>query len=118
MGENLDEDPDMNTNSNVHVVAQFSGGESIPAKQVDAELKLAHQRKVYIQIRVPKLRTEIKALVEERKSLEAEPPSKNLEAAARQKIYVHHHLLSLRKELQALEDEKQSVFEFLKKATN
>ena len=107
----------MQAMSELRIVPQSSGEKSIPANQVDAELKLARQRKVYIEIQMPKLRAEIKEFAERRKIVDAGPQSTNAEATAREKIYIHQHLLSLRKNLEALEEERKSVIEFLKKAS-
>ena len=79
-----------------------------------AQLRQLRVRKVYIQLRIPKLRSELKQLLEQKKGLES-PDQEKSRSIAEQKIYTNQHLIALRAELNKLSDEQKTVLEQLRK---
>ncbi|HZB90334.1 MAG TPA: hypothetical protein VE397_02760 [Stellaceae bacterium] len=86
------------------------------------EAKALRSRKVYLQVRMPKVREEIKVIGDERKTISEK--LKNVAAldASQQKavrergVYLSHHHNALRAELKALTAERQVVGEKLRPA--
>ena len=78
-----------------------------------AQLRQLRVRKVYIQLRIPKIRSELKQLLEQKRSFE-NPDREKSRSIAEQKLYTNQHLISLRVELQRLEAEQKTVLEQLR----
>ena len=85
----------------------------MPTQEED-HVKQLRVRKVYIQLRIPRVKAEIAALVTRKKSLmngsDHEVSKGNLEEL----IYTNQHMAALRKELEALEEERKTVLQGLR----
>lgn len=77
------------------------------------QLKRLRLRKVYIELRIPRVRTEIAAIATRKKALKefAGEASKEI---VEEMIYNNQHLIALRTELQSLEQERQTVLQSLR----
>jgi hypothetical protein len=76
------------------------------------EQKRLRSRKVYIQLRIPRLKAEITALAMKKKNLNGTGDAKK--EVVEELIYSNQHLLALRKELESLEQERKTVLQGLK----
>ena len=94
--------------------------ETAKEKKVSPEVKALRQRRVYLKIRLPALREEMKALSGERKlvveKLKAGGDSKSDEQKKlrERRVYLAQRHTSLRGELKSLADERKTVGEKLK----
>jgi hypothetical protein len=85
-------------------------------------LKDLRGRKVYIDIRLPRIREEIKTLQDQRKTLAqesrlgAKPEGVQLKASVAKRIYTSHELDRLKSELASLQIERTTVLERLREA--
>ena len=79
----------------------------------DENLKRLRSRKVYIELRIPRIKAEITAIAGRKKNLK-EAGNETSKEAVEEMIYNNQHLVSLRKELQALELERKTVFKDLR----
>lgn len=85
-------------------------------------LKDLRGRKAYIDIRLPKVREEIKSLAAQRKTLAeesregAKPEGAQLKASIAKRIYTSHELDRLKSELASLQIERKTVLERLREA--
>jgi len=75
--------------------------------------KSLRSRKIYIQLRIPRVKAEIAAVATQKKSLSRSggEPSKEI---IEELIYSNQHMLALRNELESLEQEHTSVLKDLK----
>jgi hypothetical protein len=94
-----------------------------PANQtISPEIRDLRSRKVYLQVRMPKVRAELKELADRRrqwsedskKGPKAEGPA--AKSLNEQRIYTVHELGRLQAELKALTEERKNVLEKLKTA--
>jgi hypothetical protein len=80
-----------------------------------AELRELRRRKTYVDLRIPKVREELQALVAKRKrNAEAAQKAPKIEGAelkteAAHRIYEHHESIRLKNELQSLDAESKSL---------
>ena len=79
----------------------------------DEPMKRLRSRKIYIELRIPRVKTEIAAIATRKKAIK-EPGSENSRKVLEEMIYNNQHLLVLRKELQSLEQERETVLQGLK----
>jgi phage-related minor tail protein len=85
-------------------------------------LKDLRGRKVYIDIRLPRIRDEIKTMTDQRKTLAeesrvgAKPEGAKLKASVAKRIYTTHELDRLKAELASLQIERKTVLERLREA--
>jgi predicted nucleic acid-binding Zn-ribbon protein len=80
------------------------------APQVSAEeqMKRLRVRKVYIQLRIPRVKGEIAAIATRKKATN-EPGAEASKESIQERIYSNQHLVALRNELQSLEQERKTV---------
>jgi len=87
-----------------------------PVVQQDAsgegQMKHLRLRKVYIQLRIPRVKAEITELATRKKNLNGTGDAKK--EVVEELIYSNQHLIALRKELESLEQERKSVLQDLK----
>jgi len=81
----------------------------------EEQMRRLRLRKVYIQLRIPRVRAEIANLAARKKTLKDNPGEASKELIE-EKIYNNQHLSALRKELESLEEERKSVLEHLRKS--
>lgn len=76
-------------------------------------LKRFRFRKIYIELRIPRVKKEITAIATRKKAVKESggEPSKD---AIEEMIYNNQHLIELRKELQLLEQERKAVLKNLR----
>ena len=86
------------------VVPQDASGEG--------HMKQLRLRKVYIQLRIPRVKAEITALATKKKTLNGTGEAKK--EVVDELIYSNQHLIALRKELESLEQERKAVLHDLK----
>ena len=82
---------------------------------VGDQIKSLRLRKVYIKLRIPRVRAEIAAIAAQKKALNesgAEPSPE----IVHERVYSNQHLLALRAELASLEEERKSVLQALKES--
>jgi len=79
----------------------------------DDRLKRLRLRKVYIEIRIPRVKTEIAAIANRKKAMR-ETGGKSSKEELEELIYNNQHMVALRKELQSLEQERKTVLRGLK----
>jgi hypothetical protein len=77
----------------------------------EEQTKRLRSRKVYTQLRIPRVKAEIAAVATRKKNLSGGEASKEI---IEERIYSNQHLVALRKELEALEQERKTVLEGLK----
>src|ERR1051326_4670841 len=79
--------------------------------KIPPEIKALRSRKVYIQLRVPRIKEELKTLGEQRKKLsEAKGRPESLtKDHHQQRVYAHHELERLKAELKNLEKERGTI---------
>lgn len=78
----------------------------------EGQIKQLRLRKVYIRLRIPRVKEEIATLASRKKTLSNGSGEANKEVE--ELIYANQHLLVLRKELAALEQERKAVLENLR----
>jgi len=79
----------------------------------EEQMKRLRLRKIYIQLRVPRIKAEIAELAARKKIMEVSgsgAPKKVIDEL----IYSNQHLVALRMELQSLEQERRTVLQGLK----
>jgi hypothetical protein len=81
---------------------------------VQDELKRARLRKVYIQLRIPRVRAEITSIAMRKKAMN-EAGSDASKEVVEERIYNNQHLVALRKELESLEQERKNILGSLRK---
>ena len=79
----------------------------------EEQMKRLRTRKVYIQLRVPRVKAETAAVATQKKAM-SEPRGEASREVIEERIYSNQHLVALRKELQALEDERKTVLQGLR----
>lgn len=79
----------------------------------DEQAKGLRLRKVYIELRIPRVRTEIAAIAARKKAMKVSGGEASKEVLE-EMIYNNQHLVALRKELQSLEQERETVLEGLR----
>jgi hypothetical protein len=79
-----------------------------PDPSVEEQMKRLRTRKVYIQLRIPRIKAEIAAVATQKKAMN-ESRGEASKELIEERIYSNQHLVALRKELQALEDERKTV---------
>ena len=79
----------------------------------DENLKRLRARKVYIELRIPRIKAEITAIAGRKKNLKESGHEASKEAVE-EMIYNNQHLVTLRKELETLEQERKTVFKDLR----
>ena len=77
------------------------------------EQKRLRSRKIYIQLRIPRVKAEISAIATRKKAMK-ESGGDATKELTEERIYSNQHLVALRKELQSLELERKTVLEGLK----
>jgi hypothetical protein len=77
----------------------------------EEQTKRLRSRKVYIQLRIPRVKAEITEVATRRKTLSGGEASKEI---IEERIYSSQHLVALRKELESLEQERKTVLQGLK----
>jgi len=75
--------------------------------------KRLRSRKVYIQLRIPRVRAEIAAIATRKKAM-SESGGEATKELTEERIYSNQHLVALRKELESLEQERKTVLQGLK----
>jgi hypothetical protein len=80
---------------------------------VDEQMKRLRTRKVYIQLRIPRIKAEIAAVATQKKAM-SESRGEASKELIEERIYSNQHLVALRKELEALEDERKTVLQGLR----
>jgi hypothetical protein len=88
--------------------------QAVPQDESSAEeqMKRLRLRKVYIQLRIPRVKAEIAALATRKKALNGTGEAKK--EVVEELIYSNQHLIALRKELESLEQERKAVLQDLK----
>jgi hypothetical protein len=81
-----------------------------PAEEYMKRLRL---RKVYIQLRIPRVKTEIAAVSTRKKALN-DSGGEATKEVIEERIYSNQHLAALRKELESLEQERKAVLQGLR----
>ena len=81
---------------------------------VQDEMKRARLRKVYIHLRIPRVRAEITSIATRKKAINdaGADASKDI---VEERIYNNQHLIALRKELESLEEERKNILGSLRK---
>jgi hypothetical protein len=74
----------------------------------EEQLKRLRLRKIYIQLRIPRVKTEISAVSTLKKTLN-ESGGEATKEVIEERIYSNQHLAALRKELESLEQERKVV---------
>lgn len=85
----------------------------MPTREVDHEKQL-RLRKVYIQLRIPRVRAEIATLVTRKNSLMNGSGHQASKENIGELIYSNQHMAALRKELEALEEKRKTVLQGLR----
>ena len=78
----------------------------------EGQVKQLRLRKVYLQLRIPRVKSEVATLATRKKSLNGTGEAKK--EVAEELIYSNQHLIALRKELESLEQERKAVLHDLK----
>jgi len=86
-----------------------------PPQEPSAEeqMKRLRLRKVYIQLRIPRVKAEITAIATRKKAMN-ESGGEASKELTEERIYSNQHLVALRKELQSLEQERKTVLQDLR----
>jgi predicted nucleic acid-binding Zn-ribbon protein len=79
----------------------------------EEQTKRLRSRKVYIQLRIPRVKAEIAAVATRKKAMN-EPGSEASKELIEERIYSNQHLVALRKELESLEQESKTVLQSLR----
>jgi len=79
----------------------------------DEQMKRLRLRKVYIQLRIPRVKAEIAAVATRKKAMN-ESGGEASKELIEERIYSNQHMVTLRKELQSLEQERKTVLQGLK----
>ena len=79
----------------------------------EAEVKRLRARKIYIQLRIPRVKAEITAIATRKKAMN-ESGGETSKELTEERIYSNQHLIALRRELESLEQERKSVLQDLK----
>jgi hypothetical protein len=79
----------------------------------EEQMRRLRLRKVYIQLRIPRVKAEIAAVATRKKAMN-ESGSEASKELIEERIYSNQHLVALRKELQALEQERKTVLSGLR----
>ena len=79
----------------------------------EEQMKRLRLRKVYIQLRIPRVRAEIAAIATRKKAMN-ESGGEASKELTEERIYSNQHLVALRKELQSLEQERKTVLQDLR----
>jgi flagellar motility protein MotE (MotC chaperone) len=85
----------------------------MPTREEDRE-KQPRLRKVYIQLRIPRVKAEIAALATRKKSLMNGSGQEASKGNIEELIYSNQHMAALRKELETLEEERKTVLQGLR----
>jgi uncharacterized coiled-coil DUF342 family protein len=116
-GQIFSQDPSANSKDILMAGPKIPGEKKVA---ITPEVKELRNRRLYLKIRLPALRQEVKDLSEERKTLSeklknAEKLSPEEQTKLRQRrIYVIQHHSALRAEAATLTEERKTVFEKLK----
>jgi hypothetical protein len=86
--------------------------EEVP--HIQEELKRARLRKVYIHLRIPRVRAEITSIAVRKKAMNDAGADASKEVVE-ERIYNNQHLVALRKELESLEQERKNILGSLRK---
>ena len=78
----------------------------------EGHMKNLRLRKVYTQVRIPRVKAEIAELATRKKNLNGTGEAKK--EVVEELIYSNQHLIALRKELESLEQERKAVLQDLK----
>jgi hypothetical protein len=79
----------------------------------EEQLKRLRSRRVYIQLRIPRVKAEIAAVATQKKAM-SEPRGEASKEVIEERIYSNQHLVALRKELESLEQERKTVLQGLR----
>jgi hypothetical protein len=79
----------------------------------EEQMKRLRLRKVYIQLRIPRVKAEIAAVATRKKAM-TESGAEASKEVVEERIYSNQHLVALRKELQSLEQERKTVLHGLR----
>lgn len=79
----------------------------------EEQMKRLRLRKVYIQLRIPRVKAEITAIATRKKAMN-ESGGEASKELTEERIYSNQHLVALRKELQSLEQERKTVLQNLR----
>ena len=90
--------------------SQAAAPQGLSAEERAKQFRL---RRVYIQLRIPRVNADIAALAARRKTMKQSGVEASKEVIE-ELIYSNQHLVALRKELDALEEERRAAFEGLK----
>jgi hypothetical protein len=77
------------------------------------QMRRLRLRKVYIQLRIPRVKAEIAAIATRKKAMN-ESGNEASKELTEERIYSNQHLVALRKELQSLEQERKTVLQGLR----
>ena len=80
------------------------------AEELTKRLRL---RKIYIQLRIPRVKAEIAAVATRKKAMN-ESGGEASKELIEERIYSNQHMVALRKELQSLEQERKTVLQGLR----
>lgn len=90
--------------------AQAAAPQDPSAEEQTKRLRL---RKVYIQLRIPRVKAEIAAVATRKKAMN-ESGGEASKELIEERIYSNQHMVALRKELQSLEQERKAVLQGLR----
>ena len=79
----------------------------------EEQMKRLRLRKVYIQLRIPRVKAEIAAVATRKKAMN-ESGGEASKELIEERIYSNQHMVALRKELQSLEHERKTVLQGLR----
>jgi len=79
----------------------------------EEQMKRLRLRKVYIQLRIPRVKAEIAAVATRKKAMN-ESGGEASKELVEERIYSNQHMVALRKELQSLEHERKTVLQGLR----
>jgi len=79
----------------------------------EEQMKRLRLRKVYIQLRIPRVKAEIAAVATRKKAMN-ESGGEASKELIEERIYSNQHMVALRKELQSLEQERKTVLQDLR----
>ena len=79
----------------------------------EEQIKRLRLRKVYIQLRIPRVKAEIAAVATRKKAMN-ESGGEASKELIEERIYSNQHMVALRKELQSLEQERKTVLQGLR----
>ena len=79
----------------------------------EEQMKRLRLRKVYIQLRIPRVKAEIAAVATRKKAMN-ESGGEASKEVVEERIYSNQHMVALRKELQSLEQERKTVLQGLR----